>query len=78
MQHFSHYVKPGAKRVLVTGPWGDKMAFVNPDGSTVFEVANSSNKPFAAVLAVAGRSEGTFTATLPAHSVNTFVVPGTR
>jgi len=75
MQHFSHYVKPDARRVLSTGPFGDQLAFVNPDGSTVLEVANASDKPLDTVLAVAGLPVGTFKATLPARSVSTFVVP---
>lgn len=75
LRHFSQYVKPGAKRVLTTGPWGDKIAFVNPDGSTVIVLANSSSKPHEITLAVAGRPEGTFKAMLPAQSVNTFLVP---
>lgn len=76
MRHFSQFVKPGAKRVLVTGPWGDKLAFVNPDGSTVLVVANSANRSYQVVLNVVDRPDGgTFKATLPAQSVNTFIVP---
>jgi glucosylceramidase len=75
MRHFSQFVKPGAKRVLTTGTWGDRIAFVNPDGSTVLVVANSGNRPFDVVMAVAGRPEGTFEVALPPRSVNTFVVP---
>ncbi|HEY8903291.1 MAG TPA: glycoside hydrolase family 30 beta sandwich domain-containing protein [Chthoniobacterales bacterium] len=75
MRHFSQFVKPGAKRVLTTGPWGDKIAFLNPDGSTVIVLANSGGKPFDVGIAVAGLPEGTFHATLPPRSVSTFVVP---
>jgi glucosylceramidase len=78
MRHFSQFVKPGAKRVLVTGLWGDKIAFVNPDGSTVLVIANSDQKPHDVVMTVAGRPEGTFSATLPSRSVSTFVVPATN
>jgi glucosylceramidase len=75
MRHFSRYVKPGAKRVLTTGVWGDKIAFVNPDGSTVLVIGNSAKQPLEAVLTVAGRSDGgTFQVTLPSQSINTFVV----
>lgn len=75
MRHFSHYVKPGAKRVLTTGPWGDKIAFVNPDGSTVIVIGNSTKQPQPVTLAVAGRADGdTLKATLPPRSINTFVV----
>jgi glucosylceramidase len=75
MRHFSRYVKPGAKRALSTGTWGDQIAFVNPDGSTVIVLGNSSPKPLDVVIAVAGRPAGTFTATVPARSVSTFRTP---
>jgi len=76
MRHFSEFVKPGAKRVLTTGVWGDKIAFLNPDGSTVLVMANSANQPLTVVLNVAGRSDGgTLRVTLPAGSVNTFEFP---
>lgn len=76
MRHFSQFVKPGAKRVLTTGPWGDRIAFMNPDGSTVVVIKNSAKESHPVILEVAGRADGgTITATLPAHSVNTFVVP---
>jgi glucosylceramidase len=41
VRHFSQFVKPGAKRVLTTGLWGDKIAFENPDGSMVLVMGNS-------------------------------------
>jgi glucosylceramidase len=76
MRHFSQYVKPGARRVLTTGLWGDKIAFVNPDGSTVMVIGNSSNQPQETRLSVAERSKGdTLKVTLPAQSINTFVIP---
>lgn len=76
MRHFSQFVKPGAKRVLSTGAMADKIAFVNPDGSTVLVMGNSAGQPMPVVLNVAGRSGGdTLNVTLPARSVNTFVFP---
>ena len=76
MRHFSQFVKPGAKRVLTTGVWGDKIAFVNPDGSEVLVMGNSSNQPQEVSITVAGRQGGdTIKAKLPAHSINTFVMP---
>jgi len=75
MRHFSQYVKPGAKRVLTTGVYGDRIAFVNPDGSTVLVLGNSAKQPQEIILTLAGRSDGgTFKAMLPAQSINTFVV----
>ena len=76
MRHFSQFIKPGAKRALTTGLWDDKIAFVNPDGSTVLVVGNSASQPQPLVLTVAGRpDDNTLKVTLPARSVNTFVVP---
>jgi glucosylceramidase len=75
MRHFSQFVKPGAKRVLTTGVWGDKIAFINPDGSVVLVMSNSADRPFVVVLNIAGRAdEGTISVMIPAKSVNTFVV----
>ena len=75
MRHFSRYVKPGAKRVRGTGPWGDRIAFRNPDGGIVVVVANSSKQAHDFVLQMGGRRDGdTLRASLPAGSVSTFVV----
>jgi glucosylceramidase len=76
MRHFSQFVKPGAKRVLTTGVWDDKIAFLNPDGSTVLVLGNSANRPMNAVLNLADRPNGdTLNVVLPAGSINTFVFP---
>jgi glucosylceramidase len=76
MRHFSQFVKPGAKRVLTAGPWGDKIAFQNVDGSVVAVVGNSADKPYSVVLNIAGRKGAdTLNLTLPAKSVNTIVIP---
>ena len=76
MRHFSQYVKPGAKRVLTTGQWGDRIAFVNPDGSTVIVVGNSAKQSFEITLTIGGRASGdTIKVNLPAESLNTFIVP---
>lgn len=76
MRHFSQFVKPGAKRVLTTGIWGDKIAFVNPDGSTVLIMGNSDKRAYEVILTASGFSADVgIKATLPAKSVNTFVIP---
>ncbi len=72
MRHFSQFVKPGAKRALATGVWGDKIAFVNPDGSTTLVVGNSANRSHSVRVAVADTG---FEVNLPAESVNTFILP---
>ncbi len=74
-KHFSHYVKPGAQRVLTTGWWGDRIAFANPDGSIVVVLANSSENDYEASVAIGGPTgNNTFEIEVPARSVNTFVV----
>lgn len=76
LRHFSRFVKPGAKRVFTSGVWGDKIAFVNPDGSTVLVLGNSASRPYDVTLTVAGRAAGdTLKVTLPPESINTIVVP---
>ncbi|HEY7087481.1 MAG TPA: glycoside hydrolase family 30 beta sandwich domain-containing protein [Tepidisphaeraceae bacterium] len=76
MRHFSQFVKPGAKRALTSGPWGDQIGFVNPDGSAVLVVGNSQKKPLPARIALAGREPGrSLEVTVPAESISTFVIP---
>ncbi len=73
-QHFSHFVEPGAHRVAVEGDWGDKLAFVNPDGSVVRVVANRSDSDHPLTLNIHGRRSGRLI--IPARSFNTFVSAG--
>jgi glucosylceramidase len=74
MRHFSQFVKRGAKRVLTSGTWTDKIAFVNSDGSTVIVVGNPAAQT-EVILTVAGRPGGdTLKVTLPAQSISTFIV----
>ncbi|MFN8239465.1 MAG: glycoside hydrolase family 30 protein [Bacteroidales bacterium] len=70
--HFSKFVKPGAKRILVSPSRSILMAtaFINPDGSIVAIVMNNSGKSVKYNLAV-----GNYNAaleTLP-HSIQTLV-----
>lgn len=76
IRHFSQFVRPGAKRVLSIGPWGDKVAFQNADGSLVAVIGNSADQPLPLVLTIAGHRDGdTLKLTLPAKSINTLCVP---
>ena len=43
MKHFSHFVKPGAKRLNTIGAFTNILAFQNPDKSIVIVVQNDSN-----------------------------------
>lgn len=74
-KHFSHYVKPGAKRVMTTGNWDDGISFVNDDGSVVVVLMNDSDSEQDASIAVEGLSgSNTIQVKLPANSFNTFKV----
>ena len=74
MRHFSHYIKPGAKRVLTSGVWDDQIGFVNPDGSAVIVVGNSAKNPLPVRITVSGKAGEALAVTLAPESVNTFVV----
>lgn len=76
-KHFSHFVKPGAKLIMTTAMWGDKIAFQNPDGSIVLVMGNSDGQPHDVTIKLEGRAEGenTIKVTLPGRSISTFVVP---
>lgn len=73
MRHFSRYIEPGAKRALMTGPWGDQMGFINPDGTAVLVIANSSRQVQAVRIEVVGRA-GMMRVELPALSFSTIVI----
>jgi len=43
VKHISHFVHPGAHRLLNRGPFEDALMFENPDGSKVIVLANRSD-----------------------------------
>lgn len=50
MKHLSHYVEPGAQRLVLDNADDDILAFVNPDGKGVVIVANCADKSRQVVL----------------------------
>lgn len=66
----SHYVMPGAKKIITEGAYKDHLAFVNPDGSVVVIVANPTDAAKAVSIKVNGK---TYAPSLKAHSFNTLV-----
>lgn len=68
-KHFSHYIKPGARRIKTDGNYGDKIAFQNPDGEVVLVVKNSSNSNLEVAINVDGKKTKPV---VPAHSISTF------
>ena len=71
MRHFSHYVKPGAKRIYDTGSWRDRITFINPDGSIVLIVSNPSNRNSFLSVQVGDK---VFKTSMEAHSINTYLI----
>jgi len=69
-KHFSYYVQPGAHLLTLAGNYGDKVAFVNPNGDTILVLKNKSSQDLSVSINFAGEE---INPTLPAHSFNTFV-----
>lgn len=45
LKHLSHYIQPGAKRLLLDGStYGDMLGFINPDGNIVLVIANQTSQ----------------------------------
>jgi glucosylceramidase len=72
-KHFSYFIQPGAHVIATESTWGDRVAFVNPDGGVVVVMVSSADKDFPVALNIDGRQSGVIM--IPAHSFNTFVLP---
>jgi glucosylceramidase len=70
MKHFSHFVKPGAKRIAIQGRYDNALAFVNPDDEIVVLIANDKDNTKTLTLSIRGK---TFTICVSPGSVNTFI-----
>lgn len=87
VKHFSATIKPGARRIKVSGPGFAEgsvtrhvkdlraIAFQNPDGEIVLNVKNSTDLPHP--ICFSGKGVSAQSLSLPAHSINTFLLPGT-
>lgn len=42
-KHFSYFIQPGAHVIATESTWGDRLAFVNPDGEVVVVMGNSAD-----------------------------------
>jgi len=73
MKHLARFVKPGAVRLGLKGPWtSNALCFQNPDGSTVLVMAN----PFANARKLNCKLANTsFDVDLEPSSFHTFVMP---
>lgn len=57
LKHLSHYVKPGAKRLLLDGStYEDMLGFINPDGTIALVVANQTSEPQSLSIRINGKS----------------------
>jgi len=68
LQHFSHFIQPGAHRLALGDSVLPALAFANPDGGAVVIFANLGDAAATVQVNRAGRS---LTATAPAHSFST-------
>jgi len=58
MKHFSRYIQPGARRVVLKGPWtGNAVAFENPDRSTTLVIKNPSTASSGLRVFLAGSTQ---------------------
>lgn len=70
-KHLSHYVKPGAKVLTVSGDMNNLLAFKNPDNSVVIVIQNESDADKTVSLKVGDKM---ISPLLKADSFNTLVV----
>ena len=75
-KHFSHFIEPGARLAGSSGTWGDRLAFVNPDGGVTIIVVNRSEKDMPVTLQVDARRSAPVS--IPAKSFNTFTLPAKK
>lgn len=68
LKHASHFVRPGAAVLELSGTFEDALAFVNPDGQLVVLAANQEGRDKPVTFRIAGK-ERTFL--LPSNSLNT-------
>ena len=67
-KHYAHFVRPGARRLGLRGPWSARsVAFENPGGGRVVVTGNPLDTPVTVEL-------GTDTVTLPPSSVATVLL----
>ena len=71
LKHASHYVMPGAVRIVLEDSYPDALCFRNPDKSIIVLAANKSETPKEVGISLGGK---THVVTLPAESVNTIVL----
>lgn len=71
LKHLSHFVKPGARSLNISGSFNNLLAFKNPDKSIVIVVQNASNEDRNLKIKVGNKLISAF---LEADSFNTIVL----
>lgn len=72
MKHFSHFVKPGARKIVTKGHWtSNSLVFENPNGDIVVILGNAMDNQREFTFK---HKEITFSTIIKEHSVNTFYV----
>ncbi|MDR1502294.1 MAG: beta-glycosidase [Prevotella sp.] len=71
MKQFSHFVKPGAKRLSTEGSYENMLAFLNPDNSVVVVAANKGDANQILKIKV---KDQMMTVDMKMKSINTFLI----
>ena len=71
LKHLSHFVQPGAKRLVLGGTYEEVLGFVNPDGSIVLVAGNQTDADANIALTLGKQS---LNVTIPAASLCTLVL----
>jgi glucosylceramidase len=71
MKHFSHFIKPGAHKLKMSGKRGSDLAFVNPRGEIVMLIPNKQQQSTDVRVKLGHRL---LNFTVPAQSINTFLI----
>ncbi len=69
MKQFSHFVKPGAKRLKTEGNYNNLLAFINPDNSLVIITANETESSSSRSIKIGDQM---LSVELQSRSINTF------
>ncbi|MDC0584196.1 beta-glycosidase [Bacteroidales bacterium] len=72
LKHVSHFVKPGAKRIITDGAFEDLLVFENVDKSIVVIARNMDKEAKPVTIDIDGKS---LTITLKSDSFSTIVIP---
>lgn len=75
IKQFSHFVKPGAKRLATEGNYNNILAFNNPDNSIVIIAANEGDSPKNLKINV---KDQMVSVDMKAQSINTFVIEANK